>query len=1214
MSETIHKPPCISIPEPISIPRAVVRNDLSIISWNIHDGLDAREGLKTGQEDFAKILSGCSVFCLQETKREINFPNYRCFNQLRSNSRSGGLCIGVHRSISDNVKLLKTKYEDIQAVSITPDPSDPNSKFTLINVYDSPENSSFKSKRKLSDRDQLTTLDQLTDLLAKNNYGETILVGDFNARTRDSNHEFDQPDEFINNTNPIDTRSHPLKSNRNSRDSVLNARGKLLVDFMACADMTILNGNMLGDIFGDFTCHNYNGCSLVDYIAVTRKIYHMIDRLEVLELTSFSDHKPCRCVLRTRNAFISPDGIMGQLENAPIKYKWDTETGATYTQFKAAQTSDTFKHNAQSCANTTCKCEKDVYALNSAIVDLYAGLADKVMPKKDRKRDQPQRKKKNTKHRSKPKNPWFDGSCIILKRELKRLAIDHGKFPSNVNISNNYYAKRREYKQHIRSKKNSFIAELSKDIEAGKNINWNRFNKLRKMLHKENQLDVFDMANFCNFFKKLYSNPSLPEDKISQLHSEINVSQNSTTELSDILGESITLDELQNSIAFLKKGKAVAEDLVANEFLKASNQHTLSALLQLFNECLRLGVYPWNTSLVTPLHKKGSIYDPNNYRAIAVASNIGKLFSSILLNRLISFRSTAFPDTPNQLGFCKNAQTADHILTLSTIINKHVQIKKERLYSCFVDYAKAFDTVCREALLFKLWKYGVRGKFFDCLTHMYQNSKAKVKLLNKLSAKIDILTGTEQGHPMSPELFKCYIHELSEILNNMDDINVPTLNGVKITHLLWADDLVLLATDSYSLQKMIDRLHQYCSEWGLSVNIDKTAAMVFNRSGRLLKESHKFTYGDTTIPSARSYCYLGITFSLSGSFVPALQQLRQKGLRAYFSLKKTIDIRAMKKSTVFKLFDALVLPVASYACQVWLPSTFIVRELTNPTNGYHLPAIARDHLERLHISFLKWTMGVHKRTSNAAVWGDCGRYPLGITLLKQTFDYYERLRILDTQDSDCLARHAYKEQIALNLSWHSNLTMLRTVLETDNNGSSAILTSERIRENCRSKFVTFWNDERHSNRKLSFYNEVKHGFSVEPYLQTQLTYQQSKRLAQFRASAHRLNCETGRYGVHRANPIKRLCTVCSTTDLDTLHNMSELPLADLIIEDEYHVLRECPHYHDIRMNLSHSTKTHLFADTVKLFDADSVTETAKFILKIYRRRHPPKEKEKSTSS
>ena len=69
------------------------------------------------------------------------------------------------------------------------------------------------------------------------------------------------------------------------------------------------------------------------------------------------------------------------------------------------------------------------------------------------------------------------------------------------------------------------------------------------------------------------------------------------------------------------------------------------------------------------------------------------------------------------------------------------------MYTCFVDYAKAFDTVCREALLYKLWNHGIQGRFFRCLDFMYANSSAKVKLIIKLSEKIDILCGTEQGHP-----------------------------------------------------------------------------------------------------------------------------------------------------------------------------------------------------------------------------------------------------------------------------------------------------------------------------------------------------------------------------------------------------------------------------------------------------------------------------------
>ena len=79
---------------------------------------------------------------------------------------------------------------------------------------------------------------------------------------------------------------------------------------------------------------------------------------------------------------------------------------------------------------------------------------------------------------------------------------------------------------------------------------------------------------------------------------------------------------------------------------------------------------------------------------------------------------------------------------------------------------------------------GIKGRFFNKLEFKYRNSKATVKLLTKLSASIKIFFGTEQGHPTSPELFKCYINDLSEQLYNMDDVNVPVLNDVRISHLL----------------------------------------------------------------------------------------------------------------------------------------------------------------------------------------------------------------------------------------------------------------------------------------------------------------------------------------------------------------------------------------------------------------------------------------------
>ena len=93
---------------------------------------------------------------------------------------------------------------------------------------------------------------------------------------------------------------------------------------------------------------------------------------------------------------------------------------------------------------------------------------------------------------------------------------------------------------------------------------------------------------------------------------------------------------------------------------------------------------------------------------------------------------------------------------------------------------------------------------------------------------------------MSPELFKIYIHELSENLDKINGIEVPKLDDQRVSHLFWADDLVLLAMDTKSLQLLINELEKYCNEWGLVINLDKTAIMVFNITGRQLKESYMF--------------------------------------------------------------------------------------------------------------------------------------------------------------------------------------------------------------------------------------------------------------------------------------------------------------------------------------------------------------------------------------
>ena len=81
--------------------------------------------------------------------------------------------------------------------------------------------------------------------------------------------------------------------------------------------------------------------------------------------------------------------------------------------------------------------------------------------------------------------------------------------------------------------------------------------------------------------------------------------------------------------------------------------------------------------------------------------------------------------------------TVDSIFTLKMFIDKYVKSKPQKhrnlLFSCFVDFRKAFDCIPRQKLFDKLRKEGVQGRFLDVLISMYSNDKSAVKIDNKLT-------------------------------------------------------------------------------------------------------------------------------------------------------------------------------------------------------------------------------------------------------------------------------------------------------------------------------------------------------------------------------------------------------------------------------------------------------------------------------------------------
>ena len=194
------------------------------------------------------------------------------------------------------------------------------------------------------------------------------------------------------------------------------------------------------------------------------------------------------------------------------------------------------------------------------------------------------------------------------------------------------------------------------------------------------------------------------------------------------LDRQISTNELEKAISKLKINKACGQDGIINEFIKHSNVDIYNVILRIFNTILDTGFFPsqWSVGVIVPVHKKGDVNDPLNYRGITLVSCLGKLFTNIINERLNVWAEEMSILSENQFGFRKQKSTTDCIFILQGLI-EHFFNNSKQLYCSFVDLTRAFDGLDRNALWYKLNFYGVSSKLITVIKNMYGKIKLCVK-------------------------------------------------------------------------------------------------------------------------------------------------------------------------------------------------------------------------------------------------------------------------------------------------------------------------------------------------------------------------------------------------------------------------------------------------------------------------------------------------------
>lgn len=460
----------------------------------------------------------------------------------------------------------------------------------------------------------------------------------------------------------------------------------------------------------------------------------------------------------------------------------------------------------------------------------------------------------------------------------------------------------KEIRKNKRQQNNEMIAEV---IEENKSLKVLR----RKMaLGKKEMTRIKDKnGNIVtnkkeilkvteDFYRELYkqqqenTSPSFPIKVINQGSEDI---------------PDITEEEIRGALNEMKNNKAPGEDDLVIEAIKSAGEPVTKALGLLFNKCLAEGITPsqWSNAIIITMHKKGDPTDLGNYRPISLLTHIYKIFTKILTKRLTN--KLIFYQPKEQAGFRPGFGTNDHLLSIKVLIEKCIEYNKP-LILIFVDYEKAFDSVNQRRMLEALSECRIDYRYTTLIKHIYNKATASVRL-HEDTKKFRIEKGVRQGDTLSPLLFITLLESMCKKIN-WESMGI-NIDGEKISHLRFADDIVLISEDVREAQNMLNILNKKSEEIGLKINTGKTQFMTN------LVLSRNITLNDNYLQQVSTYKYLGHEICI-GRDNQTLEIQRRIGLTwAAFGNLRNIFKSDLPNCLKRKVFDQCVLPVLTYGAE-----------------------------------------------------------------------------------------------------------------------------------------------------------------------------------------------------------------------------------------------------------------------------------------------------------
>lgn len=524
-------------------------------------------------------------------------------------------------------------------------------------------------------------------------------------------------------------------------------------------------------------------------------------------------------------------------------------------------------------------------------------------------------------NRIKKTTPWWNTECHEATKQLKT-ALNRYKKSKNLEDLINLKKCRAISRRTILSSKKKSWEDFTSTIDLNtpptkiwekiRKIKGNRSTKLTTTIIKDNQAVTSPQGIADTLAKSFQYNSSNQNYKDSFIKYKETVESTKLSIENDNSDINSPFDkfELTYAIKQLKDNKSPGPDGIPSEFLKKLPEETLEYLLQIYNQIWQHKKYPkqWQEAITIPILKPNKDKsNPDSYRPISITNTLSKILQIMVNKRMVWYLETKNLLCNIQSGFRRGRSTMDHIVMLTTEIQKTFK-NREHLIAVFFDLQKAYDMTWRHHILKSLIELGLNGNIVEYAKNFMTDRRFKVRANGYSSEEMVQENGVPQGEIFSTTLFLVAINKIA------DQIKLP------VKACLFADDLVIFCSGKHlntiksHLQKAISNLEIWCNTTGFQFSASKTKAIHFNKrqynqyNPRLELENNSIEYVDEMI-------FLGITLDKKLNWKKHLTNLK-KECSHRLNILKTLGSQkwGANREILLRLYQALIRSKLEYGC------------------------------------------------------------------------------------------------------------------------------------------------------------------------------------------------------------------------------------------------------------------------------------------------------------